>query len=136
MSWGAASIQLPVDVDLDNTEPSHGIHNDGDESDGNIEIDLTPQDKTVPLEAADKSPGAAGESIGADVVAEPWFHRLKGTDHITEAELLQLVVRYLDSRGYEEAVQALAPFAKLRKPCPEDPIISLDAMCWQVKKSN
>ena len=41
MSWGAASIQLPVDVDLDNTEPSHGIQNDGDESDENIEIDLT-----------------------------------------------------------------------------------------------
>ena len=136
MSWGAASIQLPADVDLDNTETSHGINDgDGSESDENIEIELTPQDKTVPIEAADKSPEAAGALKGADVVTGPWFHRLKGTDHITEAELLQLVLRYLDSRGYQGAVRALAPFGQLRRPCPEDPVVSLDALCWQVCKS-
>ena len=65
-------------------------------------------------------------------MAGPWFQFLQNTDHITEAELLQLVLRYLHSRGYEEAVQALTPIAELRQVSADDKIVSLDALCWQV----
>ena len=65
-------------------------------------------------------------------MAGSWFQRLKGTDHISEGELLQLVLRYLHSRGHDDAVKALAPVGVLKPSSLDDKVVSLDALCWEV----